>query len=192
MARSWSPDRAVTLRSSLQHPPPPGPSPPGCSPGQTAGGQPPVRRAPALTCPQGAGSEHFSTQAQGPQTPAGKGLFPQGGPPAVRQPPNRKSSCEPLVRLQLLSSAPVAGVKGPSTEVEKPLGFSEDLPFWRGQSWKKPITLECEKGQKQRPAWSFLPSRHFLLLSAIPPSAAKTRDSPTPQRAHGASPCDTP
>lgn len=136
VARTWSPERAATLTSSnLQ---PLGPNPPGCSAGQSAGGEQLLRRALALTCPQGARSEHFSTQAQGPQTPARKGLFLQGGPPAVMQPPNRKSSCKLLVGLQLLSSAPRAGVKGTSIEVEKPLGFSEDLPFCRGQSWKKP------------------------------------------------------
>lgn len=75
-------------------------------------------------CAQEARSEHFSAQAQGPQTLVRKGLSLQGESLAVRQPPNRKGSCELLGRPQLPSPAPMVGVKGPRTEVEKPLGFS--------------------------------------------------------------------
>lgn len=66
-------------------------------------------------CPQGARSEHFSAQALAPRTgpPTPPPSLLQGAPLAVRK-----------GGPQLLSPAPVAGVKGPSAEVEKPPGFS--------------------------------------------------------------------
>lgn len=57
--------------------------------------------------------------------------------------------------------------------------------MWKGLSSKKPKSLECDKGQEKADLVSFLPDRHFLLLCAIPTSAAKTRDSPRPQQARG-------
>lgn len=85
-----------------------GPSPPSGQPGQSTGRRQPVNRVLALTLPPGSQVEHFA-QTQGPQTPARKGPFLQG---------------EFLGGLQLPSPAPMVEIKGSSTEVEKPLGFS--------------------------------------------------------------------
>lgn len=83
-------------------------SPPSGQPGQSTGRWQPVSRVLALTLPPGSQVEHFA-QTQGPQTPARKGPFLQG---------------EFLGGLQLPSPAPMVEIKGSSTEVEKPLGFS--------------------------------------------------------------------
>ena len=67
--------------------------------------------------PPGSQADRFS-QTQGSQTPAGKGWLLKGEPLAVRQPLNRKGSCELLGELGLPCPAPMAEVKGPSTTGE--------------------------------------------------------------------------
>lgn len=67
--------------------------------------------------PPGAWSEHLSTQAQGPQMPAGKGPQLSGSHQIG------KAAVSPWWDCSSCPLPPVVGVKGPSVEVEKPLGL---------------------------------------------------------------------
>lgn len=121
--------------------------------GQSAGGRKWVSRVLALALPPGSQVEHFSAKTQGPQTPAGKSLFLQGEPLAVRQPLNRKGSCELLGRLWLPSPAPVVGIKGLSTGVATWVLLRPAL-FLEGPVLEETCnSWSVKRGKKKRLAW---------------------------------------
>ena len=131
-------------------------------------------------CPQpapGARSAHFSARALAPRTPAAlKGpLFLQG--PWLSE--------KAAVRTVAPSPLP------PRLEQRDHQRNGEATGVLQGPALLKGPVLEethnpwsVRKGKQKAGLVSFLPSRHFLLLSAIPTSAAKTRDSPRPHKHH--------
>lgn len=141
-------------------------------------------------CPQpapGARSAHVSAQALAPWTPAALKGPVSSGTLAVR-----KGSCELPGGLQLPPPCPRGWTKRDHQRNGEATGVLQGPALLKGPVLEETHNpWSVRKGKQKAGLVSFLPSRHFLLLSAIPTSAAKTRDLPRPHKARRASPCTT-
>lgn len=162
MSRSQSPRRVLSTASSSQSP-----GPRGCLRGQSAGESSQSAGHWPSPCCQGPG---LNTSAQARAIATAERAHILGVSPSVN------CSSHPSPR----------GCSQWKWKWRSHLGSPGTGPSERHSPGRNLESLECEKGQKEKAGLvSFLPDRHFLLLSAIPTSAAKPGTHPDLSRPRG-------